>query len=272
MSREPAPKKSLGQHFLTEKSVSQRIAAFAAGFDCGAVLEIGPGRGALTEYLAQSGKPLYCVEADPDMARILRERFAGTPGLYIYEADFLKWEPEPLAGQKALCAGNLPYYITTPIIRRFIELKDLFVCGVFMVQREVADRLPAQPGTRECGAFGLYCRYYCETSRVMNVSRGCFFPVPKVDSSVICMTLRGKPPVEAVTPYSLTKTGFLRSSGPPTARGARPSLTACRIRSFCGGAERRRSGYSGNAASTRHGEARPLLWKNLPCWQTPQGT
>ena len=196
MSREPAPKKSLGQHFLTEKSVSQRIAAFAAGFDCGAVLEIGPGRGALTEYLAQSGKPLYCVEADPDMARILRERFAGTPGLYIYEADFLKWEPEPLAGQKALCAGNLPYYITTPIIRRFIELKDLFVCGVFMVQREVADRLLAQPGTRECGAFGLYCRYYCETSRVMNVSRGCFFPVPKVDSSVICMTLRGKPPVE----------------------------------------------------------------------------
>ena len=194
MSREPAPKKRLGQHFLTEKSVSRRIAALADGFD--SVVEIGPGRGALTEYLIREDRPLCCVEADEDMVALLKERFVCAPGVTFIRADFLKWEPREPGGLRRLCIGNLPYYITTPIIERFIKLRHSFASGVFMVQKEVADRLLAAPGTRECGAFGLYCRYYCETCRVMNVSRGCFFPVPKVDSSVICMTLRGKPPVE----------------------------------------------------------------------------
>ncbi len=194
MPRPDAPKKRLGQHFLTEKSVSQRIAALADGFD--AVLEIGPGRGALTEYLVREQRPLCCVEADGSLAEALKERFEDMPGVSIVHADFLKWEPPSPAGRRELCIGNLPYYITTPIIERFIGLRSRFACGVFMVQKEVADRLLAVPGTRECGAFGLYCRYYCETVRVMNVSRGCFFPAPKVDSSVIRMEVRSAPSVE----------------------------------------------------------------------------
>ena len=191
------PRKSLGQNWLTERHIIDEIVAAVSRFDSDAVLEIGPGTGALTEPLAELGKPLVCVEADEELAGRLADRYAGRPGVAIVTGDFLQWDMSALPGARTVCAGNLPYYITTPIIQKLIGARAMLSGCVLMVQKEVADRLLAPPGTRECSSFSLYCRYYAAVSRVRNVSRGCFFPAPKVDSSVIELHFRSEPPVEA---------------------------------------------------------------------------
>ncbi|MBP5274266.1 MAG: ribosomal RNA small subunit methyltransferase A [Abditibacteriota bacterium] len=192
----PRPKKSLGQNFLTDKNITEKIAEEVRGCGGDALLEIGSGQGALTGYLAEMGKPLFCVEADRDMTDILEKRFSGRAGVTVICADFLKWDMSVLEGRRVVCAGNLPYYITTPIIKTLLEGKRYFTDCIIMVQKEVADRLTAPCGSREAGAFTLFCRYHAEISRVCKAGRGCFYPVPKVDSCVLHLKLRSVPPVD----------------------------------------------------------------------------
>ncbi|MCP5117650.1 MAG: ribosomal RNA small subunit methyltransferase A, partial [bacterium] len=136
--------RKLGQHFLRDASILRRIAEAACPDDTGLLIEIGPGRGELTGYLLERAAKVVAIELDSRLADVLRRRFAKA---HVLEADVLKtdlaqWGP-------ARIAGNLPYYITSPIIEKVLRLGDLLESAVFLVQEEVADRLTAEPGSRD---------------------------------------------------------------------------------------------------------------------------
>ena len=141
-----------GQHFLVRQSVLERIARAACGDDCGVVLEIGPGRGALTSHLLTRSARVIAVEIDQVLVHYLRSKFRAA-NLEVIEGDILKtdltrWGP-------LVVAGNLPYYITSPILDKVLGLGDLLSRAVFLVQKEVADRLAAKPGTRDYGYLSV---------------------------------------------------------------------------------------------------------------------
>ena len=193
--------KSMGQNFLIEDWVPRDIAD-AAGLDkrCG-VLEIGPGIGPLTQQLAQRAGKVAAIELDRDLLPILGETMADYPNVEVISGDAMKLDLTALLAEKfygftpKVCA-NLPYNITTPIITKLLE------CGCFerivvMIQREVARRICAVPGSADCGAFSLLCQYYAECELLFEVPPECFLPAPKVTSAVVRLTPRSTPPVEA---------------------------------------------------------------------------
>jgi 16S rRNA (adenine1518-N6/adenine1519-N6)-dimethyltransferase len=169
-----------GQHFLSSSHILERIAAAACGEHAGTVIEIGPGRGALTTHLLARADRLIAIEIDPELAAGIRVRFAGEPRLTVIEGDALKqdfreWAPD------VIC-GNLPYYAATPILERSVRLG---VRTVALIQREVADRLTAQPGTREYGYLTCSVALYAQARFLFGVKPGSFQPPPKVDSAVV---------------------------------------------------------------------------------------
>jgi 16S rRNA (adenine1518-N6/adenine1519-N6)-dimethyltransferase len=186
MGRKPYPPtlKRLGQHFLTDDRVVQRI---ADALDIGAhdtVVEIGPGRGVLTDLLAARAGRVVAVELDRALAGILRERYADRPSVEIVERDILSVEIASLGGDGYLLAGNVPYYITTPIL--FHALKPpLPARAVFLVQREVAERAMAPEGSRTYGALSVNLQAVASVEIVCNVPAGAFRPPPKVESAVM---------------------------------------------------------------------------------------
>ena len=187
-----APRKHLGQNFLHDENVVRKIVDLARAFPP-PYLEIGPGLGALTGPLAGSGVPVLAVEVDRGLAAHLRERFAGT-SVEILEADFLavtaqEWRRRfPRGGT---VAGNLPYSISSPVVLRLIELRELFPRAVLMLQREMAERLLAGPGGKEYGILSVYLSVLAEANREFSVGRGCFHPAPDVDSAVLTVRFFG---------------------------------------------------------------------------------
>ncbi len=181
------PKKSLGQHFLHDPRILGRIAD-AAGIKPGdRVLEVGPGRGALTAELLARGAQVTAIEKDPDLIPALRARFST---LRLAQGDALAedWRALSGAGQgPLLVVGNIPYNITSPLIDRAL-LPPRPVRIVFLVQREVADRLAARPGTREYGALTVGVQSVATVERLMTVPAGAFQPPPKVDSALVRLT------------------------------------------------------------------------------------
>ena len=187
-----------GQNFLAASWVVERI-ALEAGLDegCG-VVEIGPGIGALTEQLCRRAGQVLAIELDRRLEPVLRETLAGQRNLQLVFGDALKLDlaalvREKLPGLRPVACANLPYYITTPV------LTALLTAGVFcrvtvMVQREVAQRICAAPGTRDYGAFSVFCRYYADSTVLFDVPPDCFVPRPQVTSSVLTLRLRGAPP------------------------------------------------------------------------------
>lgn len=151
------------------------------------VVEIGPGRGALTDILARRAGRVVAVEIDRALAGLLRERFASTPSVEIVEADILKTDPGALGGPGYLLVGNVPYYITTPILFHALACA-LPRRAVFLVQREVAARAMAVPGTKSYGALSVNLQVLATVERVFDIPPGAFRPPPKVDSSVLCIT------------------------------------------------------------------------------------
>ena len=152
------------------------------------MIEIGPGRGALTRYLLPRTDELHVIELDPALAAYLRGEFASENKLRIHHSDVLEvdlsqWGP-------AAIAGNLPYYITSPIIRKFLELDARFETAVFLMQREVTERLTATPGTRDYGFLTVLTQLICEVELVCHVPRAAFSPPPKVDSAAVRFTRR----------------------------------------------------------------------------------
>lgn len=194
--RRPPARKSLGQHFLTDPRILERIAGALELQGHETVVEIGPGRGALTEILARQAGRLVAVEYDRALATMLRERYADRPNVSIVEADVLEISLRETAGDEFVLAGNVPYYITTPILFQALQ-PPMPARAVFLVQKEVADRLVAEPGSKEYGALTVNVRAVATVERLFRVSAGAFHPPPKVDSAVIRLTPSPRPLVTA---------------------------------------------------------------------------
>lgn len=190
-----ATKKSLGQNFLIDQNIVNRIVQAADLGEESWVLEIGPGLGALTNSLAEQGAQVVAMEIDGELVSILRETLAN-PRITIVEGDALQLDwGEVLAqagwrGQKLHLAANLPYYLTTPLIMKALECGLPFTSLVVMVQREVALRMLAEPGSKDYGVLSLAVQYHAEGSMVLKVPRTVFIPAPAVDSAVVKLTPR----------------------------------------------------------------------------------
>lgn len=183
----PRPRKALGQNFLSDHNIIQKILRVAAVGEHDNILEVGPGRGALTELLAERAGRLVAVEFDRDLAALLRERFADAQ-VSIVEHDILKVNFEELLGDSSYkVVANLPYNISTPVLFRFLEQRHRFTKIVVMLQKEVGERLAALPDCSDYGILTVLFRQWFEVKREFLVAPGCFFPAPKVDSVVISL-------------------------------------------------------------------------------------
>jgi 16S rRNA (adenine1518-N6/adenine1519-N6)-dimethyltransferase len=175
----------LGQHFLSDSCILERIALAACGEHASTVIEIGPGHGSLTAHLLPRCDRLAAVELDRELAGALRARYAAEPKFELVEADVLqadlsRWGP-------AVVVGNIPYYITSPIVDRALSLGPLLQRAVFLVQKEVAARLASPPGTRDYGYLSVSTQARCRARVLFAVKRGSFRPPPKVESAVILL-------------------------------------------------------------------------------------
>lgn len=179
----------LGQHFLIKGSILERIARAACPSGCDLVIEIGPGRGALTEKLLHHAARVAAIELDPFLAAHLRARYSSEPRLEVIEADVLavdlaRWGSVPIV-------GNLPYYITSPILERALRLEP--PRAVFLMQKEVAERLVAKSGNRDYGYLTVQTAVYAEAKLLFEVKPSAFYPPPKVDSAVVLFEPRKSP-------------------------------------------------------------------------------
>lgn len=192
--------KSMGQNFLIEDWVPRDISYSAQLNDTCGVLEIGPGIGPLTVQLAQQAAKVVSVELDRSLLPILAETVGGYDNVEIVPGDVMKLNipqlvEEKFQGLTPMACANLPYNITTPVITLLLE-SGCFHRVTVMIQREVAKRICAQPGTSDFGAFSLFCQYHAHCEYLFEVPAQCFIPAPKVTSAVIGMTLRDTPPVD----------------------------------------------------------------------------
>ncbi len=204
------PTKSLGQNFLTDSSILMCIVEAAELTKEDIVLEIGPGLGSLTAELAVSAGIVAAVEIDRRLIPVLNQNLKGYSNVIIINSDILKLNiEEELAAIVAAGAGsfspgalkivaNLPYYITTPVVMMLLESAIKAKTMVFMVQKEVADRMMAKPGGKEYGALSVAVQYYSRPSVVIEVPPSSFIPRPDVDSTVIKLDIYDKPPVDLV--------------------------------------------------------------------------
>jgi 16S rRNA (adenine1518-N6/adenine1519-N6)-dimethyltransferase len=192
------PRKRFGQHFLVQPQIAQRIVALAKLHDGDAVLEIGPGHGALTTLLATAARELWLIEIDRDLHAALSQRFAATPHVHVIEADALRVDYAALlhAAAPVVVVANLPYNIATPLLMRLLENPELFARLVIMVQREIADRLGAAPGSKTYGALSVMFQLIATLRTAVVVGPGSFHPRPKVDSAVVVIEPRSPPGVE----------------------------------------------------------------------------
>ncbi|MBA3341190.1 MAG: ribosomal RNA small subunit methyltransferase A [Gemmatimonadaceae bacterium] len=185
----PPVLKRFGQHFLFDRTVLEATADAVAPAPDETVIEIGAGRGALTDLLACRCRRLIAVEIDRALASVLRERFAGSPHVEIVEIDVLDADLGAMGGGPFVVAGNVPYYITTPIL--FHVLQPPFPRhAVFLVQREVAERIVASPGSKVYGALTVNVQAISDAEIIRHVPPAAFRPRPRVDSTVIRITPR----------------------------------------------------------------------------------
>ena len=183
----PPTRKSLGQHFLTDRRILGRIADALHLSGDETVLEIGAGRGALTDILVERAGRLIAIEYDRALAEILRQRYARRNNVLIAEADVLQLSLGELAAGPFVLVGNVPYYITTPILFHAL-VPPRADRSVYLVQREVADRLSASPGTKEYGALTVNVTAVAKVELLFGVPAGAFSPPPKVESAVVRIT------------------------------------------------------------------------------------
>ena len=189
--------KNLGQNFLVEESVVNRIAKAAELTPEDTVLEIGPGIGTLTQALAMTGASVVSVELDKRLIPVLQETVGAYENVRVVQGDILKINIlETVQAEPFKVCANLPYYITTPIIMNLLEQKLPIERLVVMVQKEVAERMTASPGGREYGAISVAMQYYTEPKIAFFVKAGSFLPAPKVDSAVLVCKKRSTPPVD----------------------------------------------------------------------------
>lgn len=202
--------KSLGQNFLIEEWVPQDIAASSGADQTSGMLEVGPGIGPLTRQLSRRAAKVVAVELDSSLFPLLEETLADCTNVTVRHGDIMKTDLKALVAEEfsgltpRVCA-NLPYNITTPVITALLDSR-LFASVTVMIQKEVAQRICAKPGSADCGAFSLYCQYLANCELLFDVPNTCFLPAPKVTSSVVRMTLRTEPPVQVNSEEMLFRT------------------------------------------------------------------
>jgi 16S rRNA (adenine1518-N6/adenine1519-N6)-dimethyltransferase len=196
-----SPRRRFGQNFLVRDELAERIVEHAHLRNDDAVVEIGPGAGALTPRLAQRCRSLVAVEKDTGLAAYLREDLSGLANVEIVEGDFLEFDLAACAAahgvDKLAVVGNIPYNITTPILERIFEQRAVVRSAVLLVQKEYAERLAAAAGSPAYGSLTLFARYHALLEPLMTVRPSAFWPRPEVDSMLVRVLLRERPPVEA---------------------------------------------------------------------------
>ncbi len=204
--------KKLGQNFLIKRGIVDEIVKAADLQEGEPVLEIGPGIGTLTQGLAQSGANVTAIELDTRLLEVLDTTLAQYSNVTIVHGDVLKLDVPSIMNHKPFkVVANLPYYITTPIIMSLLESRLPIERLVVMVQKEVALRMVAKPGTKDYGALSVAVQYYTKSDIVLDVPPKSFLPAPAVTSSVIRCVLRDKPPVDVVDEklfFRVVKAGF----------------------------------------------------------------
>jgi 16S rRNA (adenine1518-N6/adenine1519-N6)-dimethyltransferase len=197
-------RKRFGQHFLHDPAIIGRIVERIAPRRGEAVLEIGPGRGALTASLLTALGELDVVEIDRDLAAALPGQFSGDPGVRVHVADALEFDYAGLArarGQRLRLVGNLPYNVSTPLLFRLLESSGSFQDMHFMLQREVVDRIVAAPGSRQYGRLGVMLAPRVRATRLFEVGPGAFQPPPRVRSAVLRLDVLHDVPDWAAEPH-----------------------------------------------------------------------
>ena len=193
--------KKFGQNFLIDTHVLEKIIQSANITKEDFVLEIGPGIGTMTQYLAEAAREVTAVEIDRNLIPILKDTLSGYDNVNVINEDILKVDicrlaQEKNGGRPIKVVANLPYYITTPIIMGLFESHVPLDSITIMVQKEVSDRMQVGPGTKDYGALSLAVQYYAQPGIVANVPPNCFMPRPKVGSAVIRLTRYAQPPVQ----------------------------------------------------------------------------
>ncbi|HLD83202.1 MAG TPA: 16S rRNA (adenine(1518)-N(6)/adenine(1519)-N(6))-dimethyltransferase RsmA [Candidatus Omnitrophota bacterium] len=198
------PKKRLGQNFLTDKNIQRKIIAACGLKSSDIVLEIGAGRGELTTLIAPMVKRVYALELDRGLASQLKEVFRACRNVKIITADVLKFDLKKLGDgsifskkiEPSPCfkvIGNIPYYITTPVIEKLIGFRDKIEAVFITIQKEVALRILSQPGSKDFGSLSCFLQYYTEPKILFPITKGCFWPQPKVNSCFLKLEIRPKP-------------------------------------------------------------------------------
>ncbi|SFD01215.1 dimethyladenosine transferase [Bacillus sp. OV322] len=210
-------KKSLGQNFLIDTNILKNIVEHANLTEQSGAIEIGPGIGALTEQLAKSSKKVTAFEIDQRLLPILKDTLSPYNNVKVIHEDVLKADVKKVIEEEfadipdVMVVANLPYYVTTPIILKLLTEKLPIRGIVVMLQKEVADRIAAKPGTKEYGSLSIAIQYYTEAETVMVVPKTVFMPQPNVDSAVIRLTVRERPVVEVKDEdffFTLTRSSF----------------------------------------------------------------
>ncbi|MBQ6623400.1 MAG: 16S rRNA (adenine(1518)-N(6)/adenine(1519)-N(6))-dimethyltransferase RsmA [Mogibacterium sp.] len=213
------PAKGLGQNFLIDEGVIEEIAEGSGAAEDALVIEIGPGAGALTIPLAERSGYLAAIEIDENLIEPLRVKTFGMDNVEIIHADILAVNLDELIESRlseyglknVRVVGNLPYYITTPIIMKLLETAHGIDSITVMMQKEVGDRIAAEPGTRAAGAITYPVYYHASVRKIADVPRECFYPAPKVDSVVLRLDIREKPAAETKNTdlmFKCVKAGF----------------------------------------------------------------
>ena len=214
--------KSLGQNFVTDPAVTEAIIEAAGAGPKDLVLEIGPGLGVITSKAAQRCGRLVAIEVDKKLLPILAETVGWQPNVKIINEDILQADLEQIvAAERTLpdgsqaehvrLIGNLPYYITTPILNKLMALQDLFTSLTIMVQKEVAEKMMAQAGAKNYGVISIHVQYFCEIEYIMEVPKEVFLPQPKVDSAVLTLHVRKEKPADVKDEalfFETVKAGF----------------------------------------------------------------
>jgi 16S rRNA (adenine1518-N6/adenine1519-N6)-dimethyltransferase len=192
-------KKRLGQHFLVDPGILNRVIRTARVGKEDVVLEVGPGLGEMTLALAHRVKKVIAIEIDPKLVAILNKKVKDYPNVEVMKSDILKVDFKHILekeGHTIKVVANLPYQISTPLLFRFIESKEAFSTFTLMLQKEVAERMVAPPGRKEYGPLSIFVQLFLNLSIVFFIKPSAFFPPPKVESAVVHMVWKEKPMIE----------------------------------------------------------------------------
>ena len=193
------PKKRLGQHFLVDRNILNKVIRTAEVGKEDVVMEVGPGFGEMTLALARLVKQVIAVEIDPKLVEVLKKRLADCPNVEVVKSDILKVDFKRLykkEGHPIKVVANLPYQISTPLLFRFIEAKEAFSTLTLMLQREVAERMAAPSGGKEYGPLSIFVQLFLDVSIRFFIKPSAFFPPPKIESAVVHMVWKEKPRIE----------------------------------------------------------------------------